>query len=164
MKQGIIRRIGNGQTTNIWIDNWIPKEHTPRPITSLVQNPPTTVAEMLQPATRSWNEGLVQSVFIRLDADAILRIPVCTRNIDDVWAWYPDKKGRFTVSSAYRFLVSTKLQRRVARGQNEVIFGTGGTKGLVGSMENFNTFKDQSFHVEISTSFAAYHGCAASQK
>ena len=41
MKQGMIRRIGNGQTTNIWSDNLIPKEHTPRPITSLVQNPPT---------------------------------------------------------------------------------------------------------------------------
>ena len=111
MKQGIIRRIGNGQTTDIWMDIWIPKEHTPRPITSLMQNPPTEVAELLQPSTGGWNEDFVRSVFIHFDADAILRIPVCTRNVEGFWAWYPDKKGRFSVSSAYKFLVSTKLQR-----------------------------------------------------
>ena len=98
LKQGIIRRIGNGQTTEIWVDNWIPKEMTPRPITSLVANPPRYVSELMLPATASWNEEVIRKVFLPIDAEAILRIPVCTRNIDDFWAWYPEKKGNFTVS------------------------------------------------------------------
>ena len=27
LKQGIVKRIGNGQTTNIWNQNWIPRDH-----------------------------------------------------------------------------------------------------------------------------------------
>ena len=80
LKQGFIRRIGNGRTTDIWNDNWIPKETIPRPITSLVAAPPRRVSELLQPAAAAWNVGLVRLVFLPFDADAILKIPVCTRN------------------------------------------------------------------------------------
>ena len=95
----------------IWADNWIPKEMTPRPITSLVADPPKYVSELILPATASWNEDLVRAVFLPIDAEAILRIPVCTRNIEDFLAWYPETKGKFTVNSAYRFLQQTKIQR-----------------------------------------------------
>ena len=84
---------------------------TPRPITSLVANPPRYVSELLIPATASWNEALIRSVFLPIDANAILKIPVCTRNIPDFRAWHPEKKGNFSVSSAYKFLLKTKLQR-----------------------------------------------------
>ena len=83
LKQGLIRRIGNGQSTSIWDDNWIPKETTPRPITWLIPNPPERVSDLLQPASASWNVGLVRSLFLPIDAEAILRIPVCTRNTED---------------------------------------------------------------------------------
>jgi len=26
MKQGIIKRIGNGASTKVWLDNWIPRD------------------------------------------------------------------------------------------------------------------------------------------
>lgn len=85
LRQGIIRRIGNGQTTDIWDDNWIPKEASLRPITSLVSNPPRMVSELLLPATASWNEELIRATFLPINGEAILRIPVCTRNISDFW-------------------------------------------------------------------------------
>lgn len=69
------------------------------------------VSDLLSPALASWNESLVQLVFLPFDAEAILKIPVCTRNTEDFWAWNPDRKGRFTVSSAYKLLVTTKVQR-----------------------------------------------------
>lgn len=59
----------------------------------------------------SWNEELIRLVFLPIDAEAILKIPICTRNIDDFWAWHLDRKGRFTVSSAYKFMVKTKITR-----------------------------------------------------
>ncbi|VAI44478.1 unnamed protein product [Triticum turgidum subsp. durum] len=75
LKQGLIRRIGNGQTTSIWDHNWIPKESSLRPIVSLVQDPPERVAELMLPAMAAWNEQLVRFVFLPTDAEAILRIP-----------------------------------------------------------------------------------------
>ena len=50
-------------------------------------------------------------MFLTIDDEVILRIPICTRNVEDFWAWPPDCKGRFTVSSAYKFLVKTKIRR-----------------------------------------------------
>ena len=53
----------------------------------------------------------ILSVFLPVDVDTILKIPVCTRNMEDFWAWHPDRKGVFSVSSAYKFIIKTKMQR-----------------------------------------------------
>ena len=44
LKQGLIRRIGNGASTNIWNDNWIPGDEFLRPYGSRVANPPENVS------------------------------------------------------------------------------------------------------------------------
>ena len=80
MKQGIIRRIGNGQNTEIWTYSWLPKSSL-RPLLSLIPNPPIMVYELLVPATAQWNEELIRSVSLPFDAETILNIPVFTRNI-----------------------------------------------------------------------------------
>lgn len=111
MKQGIIRGIGNGQSTNIWSENWIPRESSLRPILSLVADLPSKVSELLVPATAQWNEELLRIVFLPVDVEAILQILVCTRNMEDFWAWHPDRKGLFLVSSAYNHIIKIKTQR-----------------------------------------------------
>ena len=55
--------------------------------------------------------NVVRSIFLPVDADKILKIPVCMRDVPDSWAWYPDKKGNFSVSSVYRMIISTKIER-----------------------------------------------------
>lgn len=111
LKQGIIRRIGNGQSTNIWDHNWIPKQGSLWPIVSLVHDPPQLVSDLLLPAMASRNEMLIRSMFLPTDAKAIMKIPVCMSNIDAFWAWHPEKKGRFTVSSTYKVMIKTKITR-----------------------------------------------------
>lgn len=109
--QGLIRRIGNGETTDIWVDSWIPRPHMKRPVTSLSPQPPRKVSELINHATSSWNEQLVRSTFIPIDAEAILQIPLCTRQIEDFWAWSEDRRGIFSVRTAYRMIQQTKLSR-----------------------------------------------------
>lgn len=41
--------------------------------------------------------------FVQIDAEAILRIPINTG--EDFWAWQPDKRGQFSVRSAYKLLI-----------------------------------------------------------
>jgi hypothetical protein len=46
-----------------------------------------------------------------MDKEAIMSIPLSTRFQDDLYAWHYERKGSFTVRSAYRMLVAIKKQR-----------------------------------------------------
>ena len=51
---------------------------------------------------------MLQTYFTPADVKAILNIPLCTRRRADFWAWHHEKKGVFSVRSAYRMLVINK--------------------------------------------------------
>ena len=87
LKLGIVRRIGNGQTTEVWAHNWIPRSGMMRLVSPLIPNPPHLVSELINVYEATWNEQLVRSVFLPVYAEAILSIPLYTRNIEDFWAW-----------------------------------------------------------------------------
>ena len=76
MKQGIIKRIGNGQSTRIWEDNWLPRSEMLKPYGCLIQNPPELVSELIDPTTATWNKHLVEQIFLPMDAKVILSIPL----------------------------------------------------------------------------------------
>ena len=110
LAQGLIRRIGTGEDTKIWDQDWIPRSGMMRPIASLVQDKPTLVSELIDRSSASWREEKVREVFIPLDVESILRIPLCTRRVSDFWAWGEDDRGVFSVRSVYKFLLGTKLR------------------------------------------------------
>ena len=72
---------------------------------------PTLVSELIDPTSATWNENLVRSVLTHFDAEEILRIHLCTRQVGDFWAWHEEKRGVFTVRSAYHMIMRTKLSR-----------------------------------------------------
>ena len=82
-----------------------------RPYGSIVPNPPTKVSDLINNTTASWNIQLLQATFIPIDVQTILRIPLCTRNILDFWAWHFEKHGSFSIKSAYNMLVATKQRK-----------------------------------------------------
>lgn len=55
LKQGLIRRIGNGQSTHIWNQNWIPRDHMLRALHPRSQNPPVLVSDLMDHSIRSWD-------------------------------------------------------------------------------------------------------------
>jgi hypothetical protein len=46
-----------------------------------------------------------------MDATAILNITLCTRRQSDFWAWNYDPKGMFSIRSAYRMMINTKINK-----------------------------------------------------
>lgn len=109
--QGLIRRIGDGTTTRIWTDNWIPRHATMRPLACLSANPPNLVSDLMDSTTATWNRRVLDQTFLAADTSAILSIPLCTRRMNDFWAWNFERNGNFTVRSAYRMLADTKRRR-----------------------------------------------------
>lgn len=111
LKQGLIRRIGNGETTEIWNMNWIPRDNLLRTLFPVSVNPPSLVSELIDGPLRSWNLDAINTHLCPMDAQAVLNIPLSTASCDDSWAWHYERSGNFTVRSAYRMLVDTKRRR-----------------------------------------------------
>ena len=84
-----------------------------KPIAAIKNDPPPPqmVSELIDEISASWKEELIRSYFLPMDADIILSIPLCTRRQSDFWAWNFDRKGIFSVRSAYRMIINTKMNR-----------------------------------------------------
>jgi hypothetical protein len=84
VKKGLFWRIGNGQTTQIWGDKWIPK-----PSTYMVHSPTTflpreaKVGELIDNQTSWWNQTLLESMFMVEEKKAINTIPISSTNQSD---------------------------------------------------------------------------------
>ena len=111
LRQGLIRRVGDGSIIRIWETNWIPREGPMRPIVAISDIPLVFVSELMDATTTTWREELIRENFIPFDVDAIMSIPLCTRVIDDFWAWEAERSGRFTVKSCYRMVMNKKIHR-----------------------------------------------------
>jgi len=107
IKEGVIWRIGNGESVNIWTDPWIPHGKTRRPATYRGAAVLTRVVDLLDPVSGSWDETLVKDTFSEFDAEAILKLRV-NPDMEDRHAWHFDKKGLFSVKSAYKLAVQRR--------------------------------------------------------
>lgn len=101
MKKGIIWRVGSGEHINIWSDPWIPRNNTRKAISHKGNNLITRVRDLINPIANSWDEDLVMPTFVPEDARIILQIRIQEHD-DDFIAWHYDKRGTFSVKSAYR--------------------------------------------------------------
>jgi len=100
LKKGLTRRIGDGTTTRIWEDRWLPNHFAGRPLTPAEGQVVETVAD-LTTDSGDWNEELIRDIFFPVDANAILKLPMTSRG-EDFWAWEQEKHGNYSVKSAYR--------------------------------------------------------------
>ena len=109
--QGLIRRIGTGEATDIWAMNWIPRDGLMRPMSRLQGNNMRMVSDLIDNTTGCWDMQRLKQSFLPMDWEAIASIPLSTRRQVDFWAWHYEKTGVFTVRSAYRMLVSNREKR-----------------------------------------------------
>ena len=101
LNRGIIWRVGNGSSIKIWSDPWLAREFLRKPITPRGSNILSRVEELIDPVTGKWDEELVKQTFWPQDVDVILSTPVHA-DLEDVAAWHNDKRGIFSVKSAYK--------------------------------------------------------------
>lgn len=100
-KRGYIWRIGSGEEINIWSDPWVPSSPDRKVITPRGQALLTRVNELIDPNSGTWDEALIRMIFSPVDARRILQIPLNHHAFEDFIAWHPDRRGLFSVRSAY---------------------------------------------------------------
>jgi hypothetical protein len=79
---GLVRRIDNGESTNIWHDRWIPRAVGGRPICPKPGASAVQVSELLSADGQSWNDEVLDSNLLHMDAQAVRRIPLGRRQED----------------------------------------------------------------------------------
>jgi hypothetical protein len=104
MKMGLIKRIGPGDSVNVWCDNWIPGLDSSKPTVRLDSARIERVHELFVPGTRDWDEQLVRYSFIYRDALEILKTKPGVRLQEDVDAWAFERTGLYSIRSSYRAL------------------------------------------------------------
>ncbi|KAM0847379.1 hypothetical protein ACQ4PT_055057 [Festuca glaucescens] len=101
LKEGVIKRVGNGTTINVWADPWIPREASPYVISRRGNLLIDKASDLIDTINGGWDEELVKECLWPAGAAHVLNIPLCLET-DDFWAWRLDSKGQFSVRSAYK--------------------------------------------------------------
>jgi len=102
LSHGLLWRVGNGLSINIWTDRWIP-----RPITYSVQSPQrklgqqAVVGDLIDQRQGLWKSDLIHEVFMHEEAKIIEIIPLSPCLPPDRLIWKETKDGKFNVRSAY---------------------------------------------------------------
>ncbi|XP_051211644.2 uncharacterized protein [Lolium perenne] len=111
LKIGLIRRIGDGRSTDAWVQNWLPRDERLRPVAPRKADAPQMIGDYIHHHIAAWNTEKLEEYFLPMDVEIIRNIPLCTRFQDDFWSWHFENNGQFSVRSCYRALAATKRVR-----------------------------------------------------
>jgi hypothetical protein len=106
LKHGIINRIGDGQSTRIWRDNWIPRHPNLKPSGAILTCRLRRVSQLMRSVFNEWDEGTLRRYFYPWDVEEILKIKLSEAKTPDQLAWSYEKSGIFSVHGAYRLALS----------------------------------------------------------
>ncbi|XP_062028495.1 uncharacterized protein LOC133744394 [Rosa rugosa] len=100
LKAGTKWRIGDGSQVHIWNDAWIPNCPS-----YLIHRPENTtferVSDLIDHQNQTWNFASVSTLFNPNVVHHILSIPLPRNSMHDQLIWSYEKRGFFTVKSAY---------------------------------------------------------------
>ena len=102
LKEGLQWRIGNGRKVKVWEDKWLQTQAViTRPFSGVEFNLDLMVHMLIDDNKKEWEADLIKLLFSEEAAAKITKIPLSTRDIDDTLFWWPNKRGCFTIKSAY---------------------------------------------------------------
>ena len=94
--------MGDGKSTKILSDNWIPDipPYTVRTLVSIEAD--QTVDTLINEDSQTWKSDLIKHVFLENIATKILQVQVSRHGGDEFASWPLSRFGTYTVRSAYK--------------------------------------------------------------
>ncbi|XP_062028872.1 uncharacterized protein LOC133744858 [Rosa rugosa] len=111
LQESVYWQIGNGTQVNIWSDSWVPSLPSGQPDVNATALEEVAGVQDLISNTGSWNVELINRLFSVEEAEAILSIPLSSRNVEDRLVWKLERDGKYSVKTAYRFSFSHSNSR-----------------------------------------------------
>ncbi|XP_021753633.1 uncharacterized protein LOC110719026 [Chenopodium quinoa] len=95
-------RVGNGENIKIWSDQWIPGTQSLKVISPRGNSDPEMkVCDLIDEENACWKVDLLTQLFPPFEVDRVINIPISSRLPSDSLCWDLEKKGDFSVKSAY---------------------------------------------------------------
>ncbi|XP_043689330.1 uncharacterized protein LOC122640247 [Telopea speciosissima] len=103
--EGLVWKIGDGSSINIWEDRWIPS----LPNFKLQSSKPSdcslsVVGDLIEPISQTWRSDLLNLILQPAEVKAISQIPLSLFVGEDKQCWATSKNGYFSVKLAYCML------------------------------------------------------------
>ncbi|KAF7827221.1 uncharacterized protein G2W53_018385 [Senna tora] len=106
LNKGVRRSIGNGRSTGVWTDPWIPSDAPTISIRpSHIEIEDEEVSVLLNEDATEWIDGELRARFEEDICTRIKSIPPNPSQGDDRWIWEHDSKGLYYVKTGYRSLM-----------------------------------------------------------
>ncbi|KAK3228205.1 hypothetical protein Dsin_008067 [Dipteronia sinensis] len=105
LSKGVRWRIGDGNGVSVYEDQWLPRPSTFKVCSPRWLPDRFSVSDLID-SPGKWNEPLIKRYFLLEEAELILSIPLSVHPKRDSVLWNFDRKGSFTVKSAYRVAIS----------------------------------------------------------
>jgi hypothetical protein len=102
--------------------------------------PETSVSSLIDYSTGAWNYSLIQSSFVKFEADLIRSLSLCSLNQPDRLIWSGTTHRCFTVRSAYHLEMTSRSQSRGECsnvGDNMTVWNIIWRLGIPAAVKNF---------------------------
>ncbi|CAN7061567.1 unnamed protein product, partial [Brassica oleracea var. botrytis] len=112
LKQGLVKKIGNGAGTNVWRDNWL-LDSEPRPPSYRPDYPvdlTLSVSDLLNPHLGGWDVRRVRQVIAAEDVERVLNTKTDFSKEDSL-RWGFSNNGIYNSKSGYKLLQDLQEQR-----------------------------------------------------
>lgn len=109
--KGAGKVIGNGLSTKVWADRWVPGNidlYTPSS-SSIAVDLDMKVSDLILPNPKRWNSHLIYLLFDDATARDIMSIYLPQEDISDELVWFPNATGEHTVRSFYMLDQESRL-------------------------------------------------------
>ncbi|GLT61042.1 hypothetical protein SLA2020_337770 [Shorea laevis] len=153
LQEGLLWRIGDGKSVNIWKDKWLPI-----PRTYSVQSPrrllaaEASVGELIDPDTKWWNAPLIKEIFSETEAEIICNIPladICKKM---------SKFGEVPLLGNSQFAVRTIWPKKCKSNKKESVLKSGLQQNMEETLEFASIKSGQDVLVASLQQYPPYQG------
>ena len=110
LKKGCCWRVGNGASIRVLQDCWLPSQPTHK---VLIQPAKAEwewrVSDLINWQEHKWDRDRIEASFHKFDAEAILKISLSRRLVQDLIVWIHTKNGKYSVKLGYHMAKQMKL-------------------------------------------------------
>lgn len=109
INKGSCWRVGNGESTMIWEDSWLPHQNGFKILTQGTGSPSVLkVRDLLEGSPTIWNKDQIDRTFLDFEGITVQQIPLINEDTPDQLMWMYENNGHYTVKFGYRIIQQWK--------------------------------------------------------